>query len=73
MTRSTQESRSLTLGVAVTPTEKRLVELVLIRHPHIDGVSNLLRERSLNDVLREGRELLEQLTALDGDRAAVPA
>jgi len=72
MDRTTQESRSETIGVRVTPTEKRLVELVLIRHPEIDGASNLLRDRSLNDVLREGREILERI-ASDGDRTAVPA
>lgn len=72
MDRTTQESRSLTVGVAVTPSEKRLIELVLIRYPHIDGVGNLLRERPLNDVLREGREILERI-APDGDRTAVPA
>jgi len=51
----------MTVGISVTPTEKRLVDLVLLRHPEIDGASNLLRDRSLNDVLREGREILDLL------------
>jgi hypothetical protein len=61
-----QESRTQTIGISVTPTEKRLVEIVLLRHPEIDGASNLLRSRSLDDVLAEGREILR---LIGGDRA----
>lgn len=62
-----QESRVLTVGVKVTATEKRLVDLVLLVHPEVDGASNLLRLRSLPDVLEEGREIETRLRGMTGE------
>lgn len=58
---SEQEARTETVGIAVTPTEKELVRLfALVRKPE-GGISNVLRERSLNDVLEEAEAIRAKL------------
>lgn len=67
-----QEPRSETIGLSVTPTEKLLVKLVLQEHPEVEGASNLLRERSLAEVIREGWQIMAR-NAARSEREAVPA
>lgn len=68
MTEQAPESRTVPVGLKVTPTEKKLLELVLREYPEIDGASNLLRHRSLVDVLQEGRAIEERMLSEGADR-----
>lgn len=55
-----QESRTERVGIAVTPSEKRALELVAnVRN--VDGLSNLLRIMSVAEAVAEGQRLLARL------------
>lgn len=56
-----QETRDQTVGVRVTQTEKDAIDMVVkVRRPD-GGVGGLLRERTLQDVIDEGRKFLDRL------------
>lgn len=56
-----QEGRTETVGIAVTPTEKDLVKLYQVVRKPEGGISNVLRTRSLNEILAEGEEIRARL------------
>lgn len=57
----TQEKRSERLSLAVTPSEKKAAEFVALAHEIEGGVSNLLRELSLSQVVAEHRRMREAI------------
>lgn len=59
-----QERRTERLTLAVTPSEKKAAEFVALARD-TDGVSGLLRELSLTDVLAEHRRMR---AAIDGEK-----
>lgn len=61
-----QESRTERITIAVTPAEKKLVDLVVQVGP-IGTVSELLRERSFADVVAQGQRLLDKLREASAD------
>lgn len=65
----TPESRTLSLTVKVTPTEKRLVDLVALVHSDVDGVSNLIRPL-IEPLFVEGREIEARLRGMKGEDGA---
>lgn len=69
MSDATQQSRTKTVGVACTPSEKRDVQLVVDIDEIKGGESALLRDRSLNDVLARAREIRADLAKLRGEAA----
>lgn len=57
----TQETRPVTVGVRVTEVEKDAIDLVVkVRRP-AGGVGELLRERTLTEVVAEGRRMVDRL------------
>lgn len=59
-----QESRTETITVRVTRTEKEAIDLVAkVRKPE-GGVSGLLRDRPFVEVVEEGRQLLDRLAEM---------
>jgi hypothetical protein len=54
------ESKTQKVGVAVTPTEKRRVGF-MVEYLNAGSESELLRERSLADVLAEYERFIEEL------------
>lgn len=57
-----QESRTDRVSVAVTPTEKDLLDLVAkVHRDRFDGISNVIRELSFSDALAEGKRLMARL------------
>ena len=67
------ESRTETVGIAVTPSEKELVKLFgIVRKPD-GGISNVLRERSLHDLLAEAEVIRAKLDEEFGTLSAPDA
>lgn len=56
-----QESRTEKVAISVTPSEKDAIEMVVrVRRPEA-GASGLLRERHFQEVVDEGRKMLDRL------------
>lgn len=61
---NSQESRTEQVGVRVTREEKDAIDMVVrVRRPE-GGISALVRERSLTEVIEDGRKLLAKLDEL---------
>lgn len=59
-----QESRTDTITIRVTRTEKEAIELVAkVRKPE-GGVSGLLRDRPFAEVVEDGCQLLDRLAEM---------
>lgn len=56
-----QEGRTERMTITVTPSEKDAIEMVVkVRRPE-GGVSGLLRDRPFQEVVEEGRRILDRL------------
>jgi len=56
-----QETRDQTVGIRVTQAEKDAIDTVVkVRRPE-GGVGGLLRERTVQEVIEEGRRMLDRL------------
>lgn len=60
-TAAVQESRTEAVTVRLTQSEKDAVDMVVKVHRPVGGVGELLRARSLEDVITEGRGMLDRL------------
>lgn len=61
MTTETQERRSERLTVACTPAEERAARFVALAIGVEDGISGLLRQMSLNEIVAKHAEMQAKL------------